>query len=234
MRWFFLLLLLANGVVYLAVQSENGFELIADRVVSMGREGNIVLLSERDLVASEPLSDIDSDIDSEVHRDRPVLAEGECLVLGPIIQLPLVSELQAKNSDLRIYSDEYERGADYWVHLGPYNSFAAASKVSAELRSKRIDNFVIRKGELKNAVSLGVFTDAERAATHAKGLAKKRYTAEIRRISKLATRYWLVFNGGDASVDYGQVEAEMAVIADDNKKLAKKSCNLIASYKRLD
>lgn len=230
MRWFFLLLLLANGVVYLAVQSENGFELIADRVVSAGGEGNIVLLSERNLAASEPLPDIDS----EVHSDRSVLAEGECLVLGPILQLPLVSELQAKNSDLRIYSDEYERGADYWVHLGPYNSFAAASKVSAELRSKRIDNFVIRKGGLKNAVSLGVFTDAERAATHAKGLAKKRYTAEIRRISKLATRYWLVLNGGDASVDYGQVEAEMAVIADDNKKLEKKSCNLIASYKRLD
>jgi len=227
-RWFLLLLILLNGVVYLAGKSEQGFDALVDRADAGGLSGNIQLLSER----NGPVAN--SDEGASVAAPEVALKSGQCLILGPVLQVSSIKDEQKKNPGLLAYSEEYERGADYWVYLGPYPSFNAASKVSAELRAKQIDNFVIRKGELKDAVSLGVFTDAERAATHAKGLLKKRYTAEIRRIAKNATRYWLVLAGGRSDVDYGQAEASMAAMADNNKKLRKKSCNLIASYKQLD
>jgi len=233
-RWILLLLLLLNGIVYLAGKSEKGFDTLAERVASTESTGNIQLLSElgESLAGDEAEVEVQSGIVSK--SELPALIKGQCLVLGPVMDVSFIRGAQEKNTAITAYSEEYERGADYWVYLGPYSSFGVASKVSSELRAKRIDNFVIRKGELKDAVSLGVFTDAERAATHAKGLIKKRYAAEIRRIAKMATRYWLVLEGGNSDVDYTQIEALMAGIADDNKKLRKKSCNLIASYKQLD
>lgn len=226
MRWFFVLIVMLNGVFYLAHKSEQGFDVLSERLDLASGGGNIQLLAEGSKGVVEPPPR------AAVAAPRP--PEQACLVLGPYSDEADFGSDRARLSGLGVYLEEYERGADYWVYLGPYSSLAVATKAGGELRAKRIDNFVIRKGELENAISLGVFTDAERAATHAKGLSKKNYDAKIRRIAKLANRYWLVFRGERGGGEYGRAESVMTKLEDDNKKLGEKDCNLIASYKQFD
>ncbi|WP_414730050.1 SPOR domain-containing protein [Zhongshania aliphaticivorans] len=226
MRWFFVLIVMLNGVFYLAHKSERGFDVLSERLDLASSNGNIELLAERGGEAVEqPPRDL---------VPAPSASEEACLVLGPYSGEADFGSDRTGLPGLRVYLEEYERGADYWVYLGPYSSLAVATKMGGELRAKRIDNFVIRKGELKDAISLGVFTDAERAATHAKGLSKKNYEAKIRRIAKLANRYWLVFRGERGGDEYSRTESVMAKLQDNNKKLGEKDCNLIASYKQFD
>ncbi|WP_373092645.1 SPOR domain-containing protein [Zhongshania sp.] len=226
MRWFFVLIVMLNGVFYLAHKSEQGFGALSERLDLTSGNGNIELLAERGVeVVGQPPRDLVA---------APSSSEEVCLVLGPYSGEADFEPDRVRLSGLRVYLEEYERGADYWVYLGPYSSLAMAAKTGGELRVRRIDNFVIRKGELKGAISLGVFTDAERAATHAKGLSKKNYEAKIRRIAKLSTRYWLVFRGERGGDGYRRAESLMTKLQDDIKKLDEKDCNLIASYKQFD
>ena len=228
MRWFFVLIVMLNGVFYLAHKSEQGFDSLSARLALAPDQGagDIQLLAERSgsAVSNAELS----------HESDVVPAEVICLVLGPYSSESAVVTDRQAGADMKVYAEDVERGADYWVYLGPYPSINAATKVGSELRAKRIDNFVIRKGELKDAISLGVFTDADRAATHAKGLSKKKYEAKIRRIAKIARQYWLVFKGDSGGDAYNLAADVMASLQDDNKKLGKKDCNLIASYKQFD
>ncbi len=53
---------------------------------------------------------------------------------------------------------------NYWVMLPPYRNRAKADEAAAILRDKRVnDFFIVRSGEYENAVSLGVFSEQERA-----------------------------------------------------------------------
>lgn len=228
MRWFLVLLVMLNGVFYLAHKSDQGFDVLSERLDAVASGGDIQLLSERD---DGKLAQHSEPIDVE-GAERAV--EEVCLALGPYVDAVELGQDRRILPALTGYSEEYERGADYWVYLGPYSSLASATKVGKELRVKRIDNFVIRKGELENAISLGVFTDADRAATHAKGLSKKGYEAKIRRIGKLANQYWLVFRGAREGESYEGARSVMIKLQDNNKKLSEKDCNLIASYKQFD
>lgn len=54
--------------------------------------------------------------------------------------------------------------SNYWVMLPPYPNRAKADEAAAILGGKRIkDFFIVRSGEYENAVSLGVFSERERA-----------------------------------------------------------------------
>ncbi|WP_373083850.1 SPOR domain-containing protein [Zhongshania sp.] len=229
MRWFFVLVIMLNGVFYLTNKSEQGFDVLSERLEPVVSSGEIQLLVERD--GEKEFAKAVPELE-EAQLELPVV--DVCLFLGPYSNESDIARDRARQSDLVAYVEEFERGADYWVYLGPYASLGGATKMSGELRNKRIDNFVIRKGELKDAISLGVFTDAERAATHAAGLGKKGYEVKIRRIAKLSAQYWLVFSGRPDGEAYSRSEKIMAELEDNDKSLGKKSCNLIASYKQLD
>ncbi|CAA0112241.1 Uncharacterised protein [Zhongshania aliphaticivorans] len=227
MRWLFLFFLIANVAVFVIRGQDDGSQEFA----FTGEEqlGGLVLLSESKAVSESDMSPV---VESE--GGKLVEAPLGCLVLGPYRN---ISEARGDRESIlgsRLLLESYERSADYWVYLGPYGSASEAAKIGASLRIKRIDNFVIRSGELKNAISLGVFTSVERANIHAKGLRKKKYEVSVRRVGKLAKRYWLAYQGGENAPLYLEAKSKMQKNTDNNKSLEKKSCNLIASYKELD
>jgi hypothetical protein len=246
-RWFFILLLLVNAIFYVSQKSASGFDRLGEQLSEVPVKGNIQLLSELNLAEmteSAPLAAAESDesvfsaavaesgAEASSVDAEPALTE--CLVLGPYDHSADASTDQAKVPGAVVLGEEFERSADYWVYLGPYNNFDAASKMAGELKKKRIDSFAVRKGTLENAISLGVFTDPERAAIHAKGLLKKGYKADVKRVARYSERYWLAFTVLESKVQYAAAEAAMAELSNENKNLGEKSCNLIASYKELD
>jgi hypothetical protein len=245
-RWFFILLLLVNAIFYVSQKSASGFDRLSGQLSEVPVKGNIQLLSELNsakMTESIPLAAASdesvssatveaSNADAFSLDAEPVLTE--CLVLGPYDRSADASKDQARVPGAVVLGEEFERSADYWVYLGPYNNFEAASKMAGELKNKRIDSFVVRKGTLENAISLGVFTDPERAAIHAQDLLKKGYKADVKRLARYSERYWLAFTALESKVQYAAAEVAMAELSNENKNLGGKSCNLIASYKELD
>ncbi|MBW2942847.1 SPOR domain-containing protein [Zhongshania aquimaris] len=227
MRWFFLLLLAINAVFFAShwtSSSSGGFDL---PLVS-AEKNNISLLSELDREGS-----LSANGALNIAITEPSVEE-VCLLLGPYKAKEELGGVIDEISGSELLIETYERSADYWVYLGPYSSFSGAAKVSSELRDRRIDNFIIRSGELQNAISLGVFTTDERANVHSKGLLKKGYSAAVKRVVKEGERYWLSFRGREGEDGYVTAAKLMQENVDNNKSLEKKSCNLIASYKELD
>ncbi|HEY7773582.1 MAG TPA: SPOR domain-containing protein [Marinagarivorans sp.] len=55
----------------------------------------------------------------------------------------------------------------YWVYLPPMASRAEAKQQLAELQARNIDSYLIRKGERKNGISLGLYSRAELANSRA-------------------------------------------------------------------
>ena len=235
MRWFFFLLLAINTIFFLSQKSGTPAQGALPLSVGEG-QNNISLLSEVREDGSPAVRGAEEGAAAEgIKVDAVATSEDSlCLLLGPYKSADALRAESDLVSGAKLLIETYERSADFWVYLGPYSSFDAAAKVGAELRTKRIDNFIIRAGNLKNAISLGVFTTEERAAIHAKGLRKKAYDVAVKRVAKEGERYWMAFAAPEGASSYLDAERVMGKNTDNNKRLEKKSCNLIASYQELD
>lgn len=216
-RWFFVLLVAVNAAFFLSGKGAISLEQVS---FTPEGKGNIQLLSELGQGEQKSLSN-----DEGLSSDDPVTAAGPrvCLFMGPYNNKDEVRADSVSFEEIKLFAEKYERSADYWVYLGPYSSFNEAAKISAELRGKRIDNFIIRGGELKNAISLGVFTTDERAQNHAKGLLKRGYSVAVKRVAKEGIRYWMVYFGDEGYQSYKDIARVMAKKADNNKSLEKKA-----------
>ncbi len=239
MRALLLALIMLNAGLYLWQRYDSGYQEVSEAMAMPAVKGNIVLLSER--AAAPEVSDWTSDPEpatvSSIHADLALpqntvapTAPLECWLLGPFTTVS-GGDLPA---GLEWRREEYERDADYWVYLGPYADVTAASAISRELKRKGIDSYVIRRGELNKAVSLGVFSDARRAEKHQQRMQSRGYGADIRKISKFAQRLWLVLKAEPDSEIYRSGIAYLKGQAGEGQTVEKKSCNRIASYKEFD
>jgi hypothetical protein len=137
---------------------------------------------------------------------------GNCLTVGPLAEDAPVHAIrdwvQALGAEADVRSDERREVALYWIYLPPQATREAAIEVVAGLRGKGIsDVIVVPKGDMANAISLGVFSRPETRDRRLRELSEKGYQPSIapRYRSKLAT--WIDVAAGDgAAVRDGLVE----------------------------
>jgi hypothetical protein len=79
----------------------------------------------------------------------------------------------------------------WWVYL-PFKDEESAQLVLKQLHEKAIDSYYMRSGDLAGSISLGVFSRKESAAGIKDGIRKKGYSAEMREIPRMETRFLLV------------------------------------------
>lgn len=227
MRIALLALIIANAAVYFIGVYGDGEAAINDwdRASAPRADGGIRLVSEVDRVGGGEAS---SSARSAV-SESPVDA---CWLLGPFAGGRERFELPAGLSARWMY-DDVEVDVDYWVLLGPYAEKAEALNMVRKLKRSNVDSYLIPKGELKNSISLGVFSEQSRAERHAKAMRSKGYDALLRRISETERQSWLVLEpeGGAAT---SAARAFMAAQITNNAVLVKKSCESIASLKDFD
>ncbi len=258
MRVVFLLLLLANAALYFWQYSERSYRDIASTVALPAAKGNIRLLSELegergnqgglpellldgvelDGGSPSPAADTRSlagEPQSAIEEVALVEAEAAevCWRLGPFAKVTPDIALP-EGGALRWMREDYQRGADFWVYLGPFGKVDEAAGISRELRKKLIDSYIIRRGELENAVSLGVFSDSERAQSHAERMRGRGYAAKVREIIKRGQRLWLVLKAVEGSREYDLGMELLRSSEGAATTLEKKNCNLIASYRDFD
>ena len=94
--------------------------------------------------------------------DLPVV-DHLCYSIGPLADLAEIttmrSWLAARNGVLELREDERRELALYWVFFPPMKDRNAASQRVARLRALGVDDiYIIPRGDMANAISLGVFS----------------------------------------------------------------------------
>lgn len=84
----------------------------------------------------------------------------------------------------------------YWVMISPQADRAAANAVATELKKKGIKDFwVMSKGQYRNGISLGVFSQQDNARAFAKRVAGKGFKVSTVDKHKKRTVVWLAYRG---------------------------------------
>lgn len=224
MRWFFFILVLANVGFYYWRHMESSPPLagLVEAVADSGE--SLLLLSESPTSLGRA--------DSHLSPDEPQASAGQetCWARGPYRRVEPPRGLAAQSPLFQLKAEVAGEIVEYWVHLGPYASRAEASQQNERLKKKSVDSFVIRDGELENAVSLGVFSEASRAETLLERLRKRGYNAEIRRLSRHRYQYWVSLRGAAADEAVEDARRQLFNKQNDGSAPEKKSCNVVASW----
>ncbi|WP_018274094.1 SPOR domain-containing protein [Teredinibacter turnerae] len=102
----------------------------------------------------------------------------------------LVERLQAIEVKAKIKELALPAGTRYQVYLPPQSTRKAALRQLAELQSKKIDSYIIPKGELENGISLGMFSKKALADEH---LAKMRTLGLKPDVNVIERTYWEIW-----------------------------------------
>lgn len=224
MRWVFLLLLMANGFYFLWWQQQATMEAqMADPRRQAGAEvDSLVLLKEADPGAAPQKPEPAPEPPAAQVAD-PAPAPERCWELGPFPQQARAGAVAAAlraGGDLAVTVTPVEIPGepDYWVHIGPFASRTEALARFHELQAKGIDSFLIRDGELANAVSLGLFSSRQRAESAQRQYRSLEYPVKIHVLRRFREGHSVRAVG---AVDAAAVDKSLAGLGGE---IPKKTC----------
>jgi hypothetical protein len=242
---------MCNGIYFLwqlyLVENDRPVELPRS-ASAQPAAGSLLLLSELspELRTAPQRAESTSMADGDSRVETAPVAEPEnsakevrdiCWQIGPfkeeISGKQVISRLAALDISLQLQRIEIPGQPDYWVHIPPQVTRKAAIKLLRELQAKKIDSFLITEGELENGLSLGFFTQQERAQKIYDQRVEQGYDAKIKIVPRTRTELWAVFDTGE----YGKFsDALWDKIKVGNKGLErhKNYCDKIASKDDFD
>ena len=107
-------------------------------------------------------------------------------LLCPLVEFERVGEKDAfldllhRQNIAAVVSEGRAQREKFWLYIPAQVNADAAKEVLARLRLKKIDSYLIARGEMKNRISLGLFSSLERALqAQAKVDAQTGYGAQI-------------------------------------------------------
>ena len=86
-----------------------------------------------------------------------------------------------------------EGDVSYWVHIRPFSSYSLARTRLEELQARRIDSYIIAKGELRGGISLGLFKRLASAHELMEKMTSYGYPSQMREVTGGAKNLWLEF-----------------------------------------
>ncbi len=128
--------------------------------------------------------------------ERMGAAAGEerCLLLGPVEEEALgrdfVSLLSERGFEANVIEMKHGKAPVYWVYSGPYAADEAGLRLD-EYQQKGLDSFVIAQGELKGAISLGVFENIDSARRMIRIVKRHGFEPKMREVKKSVNEYWV-------------------------------------------
>lgn len=132
----------------------------------------------------------------------PATAQLQCSRIGPFDSAAEAKATRNYLASKGKVSDHKAAGqvrVGYWVLIPPAPSRSAAEATAAQLKAKGItDLWIVSKGEVKNGISLGVFSQKENADSFVKHAKAKGFRVEIRDKTKPGQQLWLDYTGSKA------------------------------------
>lgn len=169
----------------------------------------------------------------------------ECAWLGPVTALTDIRAdiafWQPRLQQLTLHRGRSEIKAAWRVYLGPMPSMAEARAVVAQLQAERgLDAFVVRKGYLRAAVSLGNFARLQGALDWQARLRAQGLAVDLAPVRDSGPWFWHL-DGAKLTALAAKYQAHWQALAAGRGELEtnavfleKKSCNTIASPNQFD
>ncbi len=157
-RWLFLGLLILNAGYFLyQKQFAEEFEAEADPQLVEGSERTIVLLSEAIADGSARKIVVREEVDP-FSVDKPVM----CTKISGFKEAEDADQVQqrlmASGIGSNVQKAKVSEASKFWVYIGPLPDRNSAMQEFKRLRLSGVDSYLISDGDLRNAVSLGIFS----------------------------------------------------------------------------
>lgn len=190
MRAIFITLLLANIVIFGWYQYRGTNE--APPSVTTPLSSGVSLGNLRLAKVSVPAVAV------SVATPDPVSIPPVCIQVGAFAAEGDATQAQARLAALDITSkmtlQQKQVIKDYWVYLEPYPTFQDAKNQLAELNLKGVDSFIFTEGDIKNGLSLGVYSKRDNAASIFKKIEELGYTPRILESFQEMNAYYLLLS----------------------------------------
>jgi hypothetical protein len=175
--------------------------------------------------ASKPKEAAPETVKSPAQPEEPASAVAEaatlrvalsCMTLGPLEDKTAIPEIQAwleqRGARVDVRVDERREVALYWVFFPPRESRAVAVEEVVRMKAQGIEDIiVVPKGDMANAISLGVFSRPESRDRRLKELNGKGYQPSIGPRYRTKVASWmdvtLGAQEGQSALDRGAVES---------------------------
>lgn len=167
---------------------------------------------------------------SQPPADQAVTDNFVCASLGPFTATDQRDMAAAQLRQLGFNPQVREEGgqlrAGYWVYLPSFPSRAAAEQTADDLKSRGVtDLYIVSDEENRNAISLGLFSTPERAATRAAQIQAMDFKPQIRERFRDAVSYWLDFQEpATAPLELGRIN-----LPDRHEPLRRISVDCVAN-----
>jgi hypothetical protein len=202
-KWLVLTLAVVNGVFFgWGLHAGDISSESPDKALAPAAHVNrLLLLTEVDVAELRTRGSFDREVRaaSEVDQGGKTPA-ALCFSIGPVQEGAEVENMRAwleqRGGQASLRSGERRELALYWVFFPPLGSRDAARTRVAELTSKGIEDiFMIHRGDMANAVSLGVYSRKTSLERRLAELRKEGYDPEVtsRYRQKKATWYDVAF-----------------------------------------
>ncbi len=125
--------------------------------------------------------------------------EQPCLLYGPLVDadsLKNVSDwLQENEQPYGTYKTEKSREKQFWVYLEPLESQASAKARIEEFKQMGLKDYaLITRGDLKNAISLGVFRNQNSVNRRLAQMQEQGHTPVVVPHYEIEYEYWLYWD----------------------------------------
>lgn len=130
------------------------------------------------------------------HKDKLL-----CELVGPFESSDVAGDFIARLKAIEVVSSvrdlELPAGLGYWVYIEPLASRREALRMLGELQAKRIDSYVIPRGELVNGISLGMFSKKRLSDARVKEMAAIGLDPKVEEIERSYREIWVMLNPGE-------------------------------------
>ncbi|MFL0801889.1 MAG: SPOR domain-containing protein [Agarilytica sp.] len=170
-----------------------------------GQEDTVAPLSDMDMGDEDGAGEADDGSGNRnTELEAPELAIHDdkllCELVGPFessdIASDFVERLKAIEVGASLRDLELPAGPGYWVYLEPKPTRREALRVLSELQSKRIDSYVIPKGELANGISLGMFSRKQLSDARVKEMLAIGLEPLVQEIERSYREIWVMLDAG--------------------------------------
>lgn len=223
MRTIFFFFLVLNVIIFVWPSgSSNGSNKVSTAIPAGVKK--LVLVSEAEAEKLNKNSEVKSGQASGQKAVRTASSESStqkkrgtkaavCYSLGPFEAESQVKSISAKLRDLGASTnDRVEKSHDpigFWLYLPPYKSWNDARRKVMELEQQGMsDVFIMGRGRMKNAVSLGLFKEQKAADSRLAELKKQGVEAQSETQYSDDERYWI-----DVDVEAGKPHVVSAIEA---------------------
>lgn len=138
-----------------------------------------------------------SDVNAEGEESRAL-----CELVGPFPAQERADSFQERldSIDIRaqVLSLDLPAGTSYRVYLAPLESAEAAHRKLAELQAKGVDSYIMRKGSLTNAISLGMYTRENLANEQVARISAMGLEPVKEVIERTQIEIWVMLEQGEA------------------------------------